>query len=152
MNVNFEEVKLILAQKDIESHKKAVWEIFNENIEFFHLTSKKVPYKEHCKWWEEIFDKEHIYIIKFKSEICGYIRLTKKRSDNKEKHEISIALLELFQKSGIGSYAYQLFEKEMKHLGIPELTAKTVIDNIGGRNFFKKNGFEKSIITFKKKI
>lgn len=151
-DLNYKDIELKLAQKDSESHKKAVWEVFNENIEFFHITSKKVPFADHCKWWEENFDKEYIYIIMYKSEFCGYIRLTKKKTINKKRYEISIALRELFQKSGIGSHAYQLFEKEMKYLGIPEIIANTEIDNTLSKNFFKKNGFIKTNLTFKKKI
>jgi RimJ/RimL family protein N-acetyltransferase len=152
MDTDFDKIWLTLAQKDNNIHKKRIWEIFNENIEFFHQTSKKVPYEDHCKWWIEIFDKEYIYIIMYKSDICGYIRLTKEKTEFKDKHEISIGLSKIFQNFGIGSYAYHLFEVEMKLLGISEIIAKTELKNLGGQRFFQKNGFKDILIISKKKI
>ena len=145
-------IELIPAEKNNENYKKRVLEIFNENIDFFNLTDKLISYEEHSKWWDSIFEKEYLYLILFKTEVQGYIRLSKINTFSKEKHEISIALSTKNQNRGIGSIAYQLFEKEMKKKGIKEIVAKTMDENKRGQNFFEKNNFQRSMVRFVKKI
>jgi len=149
---NLEKVRVLKADKDNEKHRESVWNIFNGNIEYFHLTSSPISYEEHCKWWETAFEKEYIYVIQLELDICGYIRLSKFRTDTKEKHEISIALSKDAQYLGIGSIALKLFEIEMSNMGISKIIANTEINNKIGQNFFEKNGFLKSLIRFEKRI
>ncbi|MFX1256288.1 MAG: GNAT family N-acetyltransferase [Promethearchaeota archaeon] len=150
MNINFKNITVIPANKENELHKKGVLKVFNENIEYFHLTEKLVSYEEHSKWWDNAFEDEYIYVILYKTKVCGYIRLTKRKTNSKEKYEISIALRKKIQKYGIGSYAYNLFENEMKKAGIPEIIAITVSKNILGQKFFEKNKFKKNLNRYKK--
>ena len=152
LDISINEISLIPVEKENETHKRKVLEIFNENIENFYLTNEPVSYEVHCNWWETNFEKEFIYLISFKSEFCGYIRLTKNRTTTKEKHEISISISRKFQHMRIGTYAYKLFEKEIKKIGIKEIIAITEFSNEIGQKFFEKNGFKKSLIKFLKKI
>lgn len=152
MEIDLKKVSLIPAEKNNEDHKKGVRKVFNENIEFFHLTSEPVPYENHSRWWAGAFNKEFIFIISYQSEICGYIRLTKERTNIKEKHEISIAVLKKYQKSGIGTYIYKIFEKEMKKLGVSEIISYIDMNNEAGQKFFEKNNFKRSYIRYLKKL
>ncbi|MFX1535459.1 MAG: GNAT family N-acetyltransferase [Promethearchaeota archaeon] len=150
--MNFKKISVIPAEKDNEMHKRGIWKVFNENIEFNFLTSEPVPYENHCKWWEEAFEKEFIYVILYQSAVCGYIRLTKERTESKEKNEISIGLRKIYQNSGLGSIAYNLFEKKIKDIGVSEIIAITSIRNELGQKFFEKNKFERTRIRYAKKI
>ena len=123
-----------------------------ENIQFNIITSEPVLYEDHCKWWENSFDREFIYIILYQSVVCGYIRLTKEQTQSKEKNEISIAVSKKYQNSGLGSIAYSLFEERMKKCGVSEIIAITDIRNELGQRFFEKNKFERTHIRFVKKI
>ena len=152
LKIDFNQIFIIPAEKDNEEHKKRILSIFNENIEFFHLTSDPISYEDHSKWWNDNFDKEYIYLIIFENEILGYIRLTKIRTDMKEKNEISIALLKKYQNTGIGSAAYKLFENEVKKVGIDEIIANTEIGNKKAQKFFVDNNFSKSMIKYHKKL
>jgi len=152
MNMDLHQVKVIPANKKDDLHKKAVWKIFNENIGYNLVTTKKVSYKQHCKWWDKIFQKEYVYLILYNFEICGYIRLSKKGTNSREINEISIALSKKFQTKGIGSVAYKLFEKEMKQKGINRIIALTDIKNIKSQKFFEKNSFKKAHIRYVKEI
>lgn len=152
MKVDLNKVGLILAEIKKELHRKSVWQIFNENIEYFHLTNHPVSYKNHCLWWEKAFDEEFIFLITYNSEICGYIRLSKENTKTKEKYEISVVLSKDVQNYGIGSIAYKLFENEMKMRGVKEIIAKTLQTNQRGQQFFEKNNFTRSMIRFKKEI
>ena len=78
----------------------------------------------------------------FNEDVCGYIRLTKKGEDPKRINEISIAIIRKLQNSGIGSYAYKLFEKKIKKRSISKIVAKVVPNNIKAQNFFLRNGFK----------
>lgn len=137
-----EEISVNPADKNRESHRRGVWIAFNENIGFNVTTTKPISYENHCKWWEKAFDKEYIYVVLFNEDVCGYIRLTKKGEDSKIINEISIAIIRKLQNSGIGSYAYKLFEKKIKKRGISKIVAKILPDNIKAQNFFLKNGFK----------
>jgi len=150
--MDYDKISLILAEKENEDHKKGILNVFNENIQYSHLTKEPVSYEDHSKWWENAFEDEYIYIILYEKNITGYIRLTKHETKTKENHEISIAISEGFQKSGIGTYAYNLFEIEMKKKGIQEIIANTEIDNILGQKFFKKNKFKKTLTRYEKII
>ena len=147
--INF---KLIPAEKDNEEHRKGIWTIRNENLEFNRITNQSISYEKHCEWWEYAFDKEYIYVILHKKEIGGYIRLTKNRTSSKEKNEISIALSKNLQGKGIGSYVYKLLEEEIKILGITQIIAITDIKNEAGKKFFEKIKFRKTHIRFAKKL
>ena len=83
----------------------------------------------------------------FKEDVCGYIRLTKKGEDTKRINEISIAIIRKLQNSGIGSYAYKLFEKKIKKRGISKIVAKVLPGNIKAQKFFIKNGFKQINMT-----
>ena len=146
------DIQIIPAEKQNKAHKKQIWTIFNENVDSSLLTSKPVSYEDHCKWWEIVFEKEYIYIVLFKLEICGYIRLTKYSSEHRDKNEISIAISNKYQNLGIGSYAYKLFENKMKEIGIQEICAITLYNNNKGREFFEKNDFQKLYIKYVKKL
>jgi len=150
LKLDYKQIKLIPAEKENDLHKKGVWYVFNENVGYNFITTKPVLYEDHCKWWEIAFENEYIYIISYKSEICGYIRLTKRRTTSKELNEISIALSKSFQKTGIGSYAYQLFEEELKNLRINQIVAVVNIKNKLGQIFFEKNNFNKTYIRYNK--
>ncbi len=152
MNINYEHVKVIPAGKVNEDHKREVWKVFNENIGFNIVTTEPVSYEQHCAWWETAFDKEYIYIIKYESTICGYIRLTKVRTNSKEMNEISIALKSEFQNTGIGSHAYKIFESEIRKNGISHIITMSNIKNELSQNFFIKNDFEKTFVRFVKKL
>lgn len=152
LNLNFEQIKVFIAEKENEMHKKGVWTVFNENLGFNLITTESIPYENHCKWWESAFEQEFIYVVLYQSILCGYIRLTKKRTSNKEKNEISIAISKKYHKSGLGTYAYSIFENEMKKIGVTEIIALTDIRNLGGQKFFEKNNFKKGHIRYVKKI
>ncbi len=152
MNIDRRLIEIIPAEKNNEKHKKRVLEIFNQNINFFNMTNRIISYEEHSKWWDSIFKKEKIYLILFKGEVQGYIRLSKMKTISKEKHEMSIALASKNQNCGIGSIAYQMFEKEMKKKGIKEIVAKTMDENKRAQNFFEKNNFQRSMVRYIKKI
>ena len=123
MKIDIDKVQLTLAEKGNACHKKGLWVVFNENIDFATNTSEEIPYEQHCRWWENIFDIEYLYVIIYKSDVIGYIRLTKTRTDSKEFNEISIAFVKKYQNKGIGSFSYKLFEKEMKKIGIKRIVA-----------------------------
>jgi len=142
MDINFEKIKLIPAQKINEFHKKGVRRVFNDNLDANINTHEPVPFENHCKWWETVFENEYVYIILYQSSMCGYIRLTKNKTSSKEKSLISIALAKKFQHFGIGTYAYKLFEASMKENGVNQIIALTVLSNKVGQEFFEKNNFE----------
>jgi len=151
LKIDLKQVSLIESDPHNIYHKKSVWKIFNENLEFF-LTNKSVTFEDHCKWWKEVFLREYIYLILFKSKICGYIRLTKYKTDNKDKHEISMAITKKYQNLGIGTYAYNLFEKEIKKFKINKIIAIVKVKNIIGQNFWKKNGFIEHPVKYIKQL
>lgn len=144
LKIVYKRVKVIQAEINNEAHKKGIWSVKNENLDYSIVTNKFIPYEEHNKWWDTIFDDEYIFVIVYESEVCGYIRLTKKRTSFKEKNEISISLAKKFQDSGLGSYAYNLFEAKMKKNGINQIIALTHINNELGKKFFEKNKFKNS--------
>lgn len=152
LNIDFDKINVIPAQKDNEDHKKGILKVFNENIKYFHLTKEPVSYEDHSKWWAQAFIDEFIYVIIYEKEITGYIRLTKYKKETKEENEISIAISEKFQKSGFGTHAYQLFESEMKKIGINKIIAITERDNVLGQRFFEKNKFKKILYRYVKII
>lgn len=152
MKIDISQVKLVSAEKNNENHKKGVWNVFNENIEFFHLTKNPISYEEHKKWWEIVFNTEFIFVILYRTIICGYIRLTKVSTNTKNNHEISIALSKKYQNSGIGSYAYDIFEKEITNKGISKIIANTDIRNKKGQKFFEKKKYLKTTIKYFKKL
>jgi len=152
MNINLNKLSVVIGEKKEDSHKNAVFMIFNENIEYSHLTKEPINYEEHSKWWDNIFDDEWIYLIKLESEYIGYIRLTKKRTLLKDKHEISIALRKKYQKLGIGPYAYDLFERKIKKQGVLEIIARTENNNLAGQKFFEKINFKKVQVKYKKEL
>ena len=92
LSINLKNVSLVLAEKNNQKHRYGVWKVFNENLKFFHETQEPISYRDHCKWWENAFDNEYIYVALYKNQVCGYIRITKRKTNSKEKHEISIAL------------------------------------------------------------
>lgn len=142
LNIDLKQINIIPAEKENKKHRREVWRIYNENLEVNIITHEPVQYKKHCKWWETAFENEYIFIILHQTSVCGYIRLTKRESNSKEKYVISTSLAKKFQHSGIGTYAYILFEAKMKEIGVNQLIALTVINNEGGQKFFKKNGFK----------
>ena len=150
--MNFDKIKLRPAEKLNEEHRRGVWDVFNENIGFNLITSEPIAYEDHCKWWETAFENEYIYVILYDDVVSGYIRLTKTRTESKEKNEISIAVSKILSNSGLGSFAYQQFEKEMKKLGIKSIIALTNFKNELGKKFFEKNGFRKDYIRYVKDI
>lgn len=152
LRIDFEQIKVIPAEKENEEHKKSIWNVFNENLGYNLITSEPVPYEKHSIWWERVFENEYIYVILYKSKVCGYIRLTKYRTELKEKDEISIALKNEFQKMGIGSYAFNLFENKIKEIGITQIVAITDFRNKLGQKFFEKNDFKKFHIRYVKKL
>ena len=129
MEKNYKNVYVIPADKENKKHKKGVWSVKNENLDYTVINEDFVPYENHSKWWENAFEKEYIYIVLYKSKVCGYIRLTKITSKIKEKNEISIALAKKFQNLGIGTYAYKIFEHEIRMKGITNIIAITNINN-----------------------
>ncbi len=143
MDIDYNKIGVIPAEIDNENHKKGILKVFNENIKYFHLTKESVSYEDHSKWWSQAFNNEIIYVIIYEQMVTGYIRLTKFKTDTKEENEISIALSKKFQKSGLGSHAYQIFEKKMKKIGISKIIANTENDNVLGQKFFEKNKFKK---------
>ncbi|MFX1500406.1 MAG: GNAT family N-acetyltransferase [Promethearchaeota archaeon] len=152
LNFRLIDFKIIPAEKDHEDHRKGIWTIRNENINYSKTTTQPISYTKHCEWWEYAFDKEYIYLILYKEDIVGYIRLTKNKTSSKEKNEISIALSKNLQGEGIGSYVYMLFEEQIKNLGINKIIAITDIKNTAGRKFFEKNKFKKTHIRFVKDL
>ncbi len=145
-------ISIIPADRNNEHHSKGVWNVFNDNIGFNVLTTEKVSFENHSKWWNRAFEDEYIYLVLFKDEICGYIRLAKRRTNSKEQNEISIAILNKYHGTGLGTHAYSLFEKEMKKKGIDSIVAITHFNNKKGRSFFEKNGFENIFIKYFKKL
>jgi len=139
-----EEISVNPADKKRESHRRGVWIAFNENIGFNVTTTKPISYENHCKWWEKAFDKEYIYVVLFNEDVCGYIRLTKKGEHPKRIYEISIAIFRKLQNSGIGSFAYKLFEKKIKKRNISKIVAKVHPDNLQAQKFFIKNRFKQT--------
>ncbi len=152
MNIDYEEIKVIPANKDDKAHKKGIWFIKNENLDFSLISDEKISYKQHNNWWKGIFEIEYIYIILYKSEVSGYIRLTKLRTKSKEEHEISIAIAKKYQNIGFGTYALKIFEKKMRKIGIHQIIAFTHFNNELGQKFFEKNRFNKTYLRYVKKI
>lgn len=152
MKIDFNQIKVIEANKTNKEHREGVWTIKNNNLKYNLVTSKPILYEDHCDWWKSIFDTEYLYLILYNSEISGYIRLTKVRTHSKELNEISIALIEKVHNSGIGTYAYNLFEKMMMEKNIFHLVALTDIKNKQGQKFFEKQGFKKSFLRYIKKL
>jgi len=146
-----EEISVILADKNRESHRRGVWIAFNENLDYNLITSKPISYENHCKWWEKAFDKEYIYVVLYNKEVCGYIRLTKKGDDSKKVNEISIAIVQKLQNSGIGSIALKLFEKKIKKNNVSKIVARVIPNNLIAQKFFIKNGFKQIDEIFYKK-
>ncbi|HEC39578.1 hypothetical protein LCGC14_0577370 [marine sediment metagenome] len=142
MDIDFEKIKLIQAQKENKFHKKGIWRVFNENLDANIITHESVSYENHCKWWETVFENEYVYIILYQSSMCGYIRLTKNKTSSKEKSVISIALAQKFQHFGIGTYVYKLFEASLKEKGVNQIIALTSLSNKIGQEFFEKNNYK----------
>jgi len=152
LDINNNKIKVIPARKENIKHKKGILKVFNENIKYFYLTNKPINMKQHDEWWVKAFKNEIIYVILYDMKVSGYIRLAKKRTKTKEKNEISIALSKNLQNSGIGSYALNIFENEMKKKGIRMIIANTKINNSLGQRFFEKNNYKKRLIRYEKRI
>ena len=142
LRYDLDQVKVILAKKGDETYRDGLWRVFNENLDANIITHEPVPYEIHCKWWETVFESEYVFVILYQSSMCGYIRLTKNKTSSKEKDVISIALAKKFHHSGIGTYAYKLFEACMKEKGVNQIIALTVLSNKMGQEFFEKNNFK----------
>ncbi len=142
MRYDLKQVRVIPAKRGDVAYREGVWRVFNENLDANIITHEPVPYENHCKWWETVFEYDYIYIILYQSSLCGYLRLTKNKTSSKEKGMISIALAKKFQQFGIGTYAYKLFEACMKKKGVNQIIALTVLSNISGQEFFEKNNFQ----------
>ncbi len=141
--IDFDKIKVFPAEKANQRHRKEVWIIKNENLKYSRDTFNKILIEKHINWWENNFEKEYIYLVSYNKEIIGYIRLTKERARSMNNNEISIAFLNQYQKKGIGSYSYSIFEKYMKDLDISHIIASTHIENIAGQKFFEKNNYLK---------
>ncbi len=150
--IDLDSIIIRTAESENEIHRKGVWMVFNENIDYNLKTSAPVPYIDHCNWWEKIFDKEYVFVIQYRSKICGYIRLTKKRTESKEINEISVAILKKYHNTGMGTISYKIFEKEIKKMGINQIIALTDINNNLGREFFEKNKYSKAHIRYIKNL
>jgi len=146
MKIDFDYIKVIPAEIDNEEHQKAVWIIKNKNIEYSLLSNEKISYENHCEWWKRNFEKEYVYIILYQSKFIGYIRLTKQKTNSLDKNEISIAFSKKFQKKGIGTYVYKIFENCIKQFDISRIIATTHVNNEAGQKFFEKNNFVKKTI------
>jgi len=146
------QVTVVPAEKGDDTHRDGLWRVFNENLDANIITHEPVPYKNHRKWWETVFEYEFVYIILCQSSMCGYIRLTKNNTHSKEKGMISIALTKKFQQLGIGTYAYKLFETYIKEKGVNQIIALTVLSNTIGQEFFEKNNFQMTGIDKEKKF
>ncbi|KKN46131.1 hypothetical protein LCGC14_0676020 [marine sediment metagenome] len=142
LRYDLEQVRVIPAKKGDVTYREGVWHVFNENLAANINTHEPVPYENHCKWWETVFENEYVYIILYQSSMCGYIRLTKNKTSSKEKSLISIALTKKFHHFGIGTYAYKLFEAYMKEKGVNQIIALTLLSNKIGQEFFEKNNFK----------
>ena len=55
-----DEIQVIPAKKDEELNRLRVWKVKNENIENRRQAIAKIPYLDHCSWWENNFEKEFI--------------------------------------------------------------------------------------------
>lgn len=142
MRYDLEQVRVIPAKRGDVTYREGIWRVFNENLDANIITHEPVPYENHCKWWETVFENEYVYIILYQSSMCGYIRLTKNKTNSKEKSLISIALAKKFHHIGIGTYAYKLFEACMKEKGVNQFIALTILSNKIGQEFFEKNNFK----------
>ena len=152
IKIDFDLIEVKPAESESEAHKRGIWIVFNENIDYNLKTSAPVPYEDHCIWWEKIFDKEYVYIVHYKSEVCGYIRLTKKRTESKEINEISIAILKKYHNTGLGTISYRIFEEKIKKRGVNLIIALTDKNNKLGREFFEKSKYEKAHIRYVKNL
>lgn len=152
MSVDYKKIQIVKAKQENENHRNGIWNIRNENLGYTFSNNDHFSFENHCKWWENVFKQEYVYLILYKSKISGYIRLTKIRTILKEKNEISIAIIKNFHNTGMGSYALKLFEEEMKKIGITEIIANTDINNELGKRFFEKNDFNKTFIRYLKKL
>lgn len=146
MEFRLENVNVIPVDKKNELHKNGIWSVKKENLDYTVVKKNFISYENHSKWWEKAFEKEYIYIMTYKSDICGYIRLTKIKTQIKEKNEISLALAKKYQNKGIGTYAYKIFEDDIRKKGITKIIAITDSDNKAGKMFFENNGFIKDSI------
>jgi len=152
MDLNFDQIMVIPAEKENEAYRKGIWEVYNENVESNLITSEPITYEDHCEWWEGIFEREYIFVIIYRLKVSGYIRLTKIEMAPKRKHEISIAIRKKFQNTGFGTKAYEKWENLVRELGIKKIHALTIIENKLGQNFFEKNKFKKVSIRFEKEL
>lgn len=141
MRYDLQQVRVIPAKKGDVTYREGLWRVFNENLDANIITHEPVPYENHCKWWETVFENEYVYTILYQSSMCGYIRLTKNKTSSKEKSVISFALAKKFHHFGIGTYAYKIFEASMKEKGVKQIIALTILSNKIGQEFFEKNNF-----------
>ena len=137
---------VIPAEKDNEAHRKGVWIVKNENIDYSRRTTEEILYEAHCIWWDNHFEKQYFYIVVIETEVIGYIRIPKEHPSTQDINEISIALKKEYRDKGMGSQAYGLFEKHMKNIGLSYIVAHTHVMNKNAQKFFEKNGFRKEEI------
>jgi len=152
MDIDFNQITIVPAEKENEKHKMGLWEVYNENIGINLITSEPITYEEHSKWWAGVFEKEYIFVIIYHSIVSGYIRLTKIEIGSKKKHEISIAIKKKFHNTGFGTKAYEKWESLVKELGVKKIHALTMSNNKLGQNFFAKNNFKRVSIRFEKEL
>ena len=101
------------------------------------------------EWFNKNFKSKYFYTCFYKSEKIGYLR----GDENNGVINISIAIKNKYQKKGLASEFYKIYEKKLKSNSI--LIAQVHKNNNSSINFFLKNDYEilkkqKSFIIFYK--
>lgn len=144
INIKINENAFLVLQKN-HKNEKQIFLMRNNKFNYKFSKSKKIiKYLEHKIWLINFFKKKNIlYLVYYKSLLCGYFRLEKKN----KVYEISIYIDAKFRKKNIGSDILNHFNSIKKKNCF---LARVYRQNYQSINFFQKNGF--SIISKTKKL
>ena len=121
----------------------------NKKFRKHFFNNKSINKLKHSEWFNKNFKSKYFYTCFYKSEKIGYLR----GDENNGVINISIAIKNKYQKKGLASEFYKIYEKKLKSNSI--LIAQVHKNNNSSINFFLKNDYEilkkqKSFIIFYK--
>lgn len=132
-------IKKNLILEDLVDLKKSylVYKMRNSKIMRKNsINKRKIRYNLHNQWFEKFIINNKIYLVKYKFQYAGYLRLEFQRLN---KIEVSIFIKQKFQKKNIASKILSFAITKFKKY---KFIAKVLKKNVISQNFFIKNGFK----------
>lgn len=128
---------------------KLVFSLSNDSlVRSNSFNTKRIDYKEHCKWFEKtVEDKNILFFLVFsdesEKEFVGQIRF-KRECENSNECVISLSITEQFRGKHIAKEFLELgineLQKDWKN--IDTIIAEVKDENIASNKLFEKEGFK----------